>query len=170
MELSEENELKLITDAFTNGVVSFRKRQYKEALSVFEKIIEDHKDSDHYSISEVVTRSMVYKNICWNQLNPSKIELHDEIDYLNDGIFNLNAGHLDTAHERFTYLLEKKYEDPYLLYLLSILSLKQNNLASCLDYLHDAVGKDKSLKITAHNEPDFDKLADIPEFTSLLEL
>jgi tetratricopeptide (TPR) repeat protein len=169
MEVSEERELKRISAEFTKGIDLFRQRRYPEALTVFDNIGKDFKNSEFYSVVEIETRSKVYKKICEAQLNPVKIELHADEDFLYDGIFHLNAGRLSQALERFNYLLEKKYGDPYLSYLLSIVHLKMNDKGACLERLKKAIDEDESYKIIAHNEPDFDPLFDNQVFLQLTE-
>jgi tetratricopeptide (TPR) repeat protein len=169
MDVSEDKEHKSIVGAFTKGVDFVRKRKYREALEVFENILKDHKDSTFYSVVEVETRSKAYKKICESQLNPVKIELNSNEDYLYDGLFHLNSGKIDLAFERFKYLEEKHFGDPYLSFLLSIVYLKKEEKDNCLNYLKTAIEKDSAYKIIAHNEPDFDPLFDDPSFVQLVE-
>jgi tetratricopeptide (TPR) repeat protein len=169
MELREERELKQIRETFTRAIDLFRQRQYKAALPVFEEIIQEYEGSQYYSIVEIENRSRVYKKICEAQLNPVKIELHDDEDYLYDGIYHLNAGNPDKALERFNYLKDKEYKDPYLKYLVSLSYLKKEDVDTCLDYLEEAVSQDEYYKIIAYNEPDFDMLVENQRFSALID-
>jgi len=169
MELSEEKDLKQIREEFARGIVLFRKHQYQEAAVVFDTIVREYGDSEYYSILEIEGRSKVYRKICEAQLNPVKIELHNDEDYLYDGIFHLNAGNVAKAFERFNYLQEKNYRDPYLSYLMSIAYLKKKAVETSLSYLKAAIDQDASYKIIAYNEPDFDSLFETQEFTALVE-
>jgi len=170
MEVSEDRELKRITGEFAKGIELFKQHRYQDAAAIFNAIIAGFKDSPFYSVVEVETRSKVYKNICEAQLNPVKIELHSDEDYLKDGIFNLNAGNPDIAFERLNYLKEKKYTDPYLNYLLSLVYLKKGDKENCISHLKKAIGQDEAYRIIAHNEPDFDSIFDDPSFSQSIEM
>jgi len=169
MEVSEDRELKRITDEYAKGIDLFKKHRYKEALALFEAITTEFKDSPFYSVVEVETRSKVYRNICMNRLNPVKVELNSDEDYLMDGIIHLNAGKADIAFERLNHLKEKKYSDPYLNYLLSLVFLKKGDKENCISYLKKAIGQDSKYRIIAHNEPDFDKIFDDQSFSQSIE-
>jgi hypothetical protein len=169
MELSEEKELKQIREEFTRGIDLFRKRQYQEAAAVFDHIVQEYGDSEYYSILEIEGRSKVYGKICQAQITPVKPELHSDEEYLYDGIFHLNTGNPDKALERFSYLQEKNYNNPYLSYLMSLAHLRKGDMRTCLSYLKTAIDQDESYKIIAYNEPDFDVLFETQEFAGLVE-
>lgn len=170
MELSEEEQLKSVTEAFTEGVALFRKHECKQALEIFTRIDENYEDSQYYSVLEIQTRSKFYKILCDARLNPVKIENRDDEDYLFDGIFHLNAGILDDALERFKYLEGKQNDDPYLNYLMSLVYLKKGDKDTCLTYLQKAVERDEYYKIIAYNEPDFEPLFENEVFTEMVDL
>lgn len=169
MEIREERELKQIRETFTRGIDLFRQRQYKEALAVFAKIVQEYEDSEYYSILEIEGRSNVYMKICEAQLRPLKIELLEDEDYLFDGIYQLNKGNPDKALERFNYLKEKNYKDPYLIYLISLVYLKKEDTEACFNYLKQAIDQDEYYKVIAYNEPDFDPLFENQRYAALLE-
>ena len=125
MELSEEKQLANITEEFTRGIGLFRKRECQQSLDVFNRIVEEYKDSQYYSVLEIQGRSKIYKTLCEARLHPVKLELEEEEDYLFDGIYNLNAKKLDIALERFHFLEEKKYKPAYVSYLKSLVYLKK---------------------------------------------
>ena len=170
MELSEEKQLRQITDEFTKGVELFRQRECQQAVEVFNHIYDDFKDSQYYSVLEIQSRSKLYKSLCEARLNPVQVELLEDEDYLMDGVFNLNSGNLELALERFKRLEEKNYNNPYLNYLLSLLYLKMGDTNNCLQYLNMAVEEDKYYKIVAYNEPDFEPMFDNEKFTSMVEM
>ncbi len=169
MELNEEKELGSITADFSKAVETFKQRTYPQAQTMFEQIIDQYKDSHFDRVLMVRNSSMVYRNICQSQINPVKIELTCDEDYLFDGIYFLNAGKLDKALERFHYLLEKEYADPYLYYLLAIIAIKKRETSHCISYLKKAIHKDPSYRIIAHNETNFDGLAEYDDFVSLVD-
>jgi len=170
MELSEEKELEKIIKEFSGAVQMFSKKEYEKTEKVFESISERYKDSEYYSVLEVQMRATVYKNICHAQLNPKKIELTGDEDYLNEGIYSLNAGNVDRALELLNHLEKNGYKDPYVNYLLSIVYLRKEDINRSMEYLKKAVEKDKFYKIIAHNEPDFDSLVENEVFATIVHL
>jgi tetratricopeptide (TPR) repeat protein len=170
MELSEEKQLKRITEEFIKGVALFRERECQQAFEIFSRIIEEYKDSQYYSVLEIQSRSKFYKMLCDARINPVKIEARDDEDYLIDGIFHLNVGNLDNALERFKYLEEKKYNNPYLDYLTSLVHLKKGDIDTCLMYLQMAIKADEFYKTIAYNEPDFESLFENDKFTEMVEM
>jgi tetratricopeptide (TPR) repeat protein len=170
MELSEDKQLKIISEEFTKGVALFRAREYQQAFKIFNRISEEYKDSQYYSVLEIQSRSKFYQMLCQTRLNPVKTDDWDDEDYLYDGIFHLNAGTPDKALERFKYLEEKKFKNPNLDYLLSLVHLKKGDKQTCLTYLQKAIASDGYFKIIAYNEPDFESIFDHDEFAKLVEM
>ncbi len=169
MELKEEKELTKAIEEFTAAVKIFQTKDYEKAISAFEGIIEHYEDSEYYSVLEIHGRANVYKNICQSQLNPVKVELNSDENYLNEGIFNLNAGNLDRALELLEPLVKKGYQEAYANYLLSLVYLKKREIDTAMDYLRKAVGKDSCYKIIAHNEPDFEDIFENETFFAIIE-
>jgi tetratricopeptide (TPR) repeat protein len=169
MELSEEKELKNITDEFGKGIKAFKEQECSQAVEIFGRIVEKYSESEFSSVLEIQARAKVYQVICRSRINPVKIPLEDNEDYLFDGIYHLNAGNPDKALERFEHLKKANYGDPYLNYLLALVYLKKEETDTCLEHLKKAVEKDATYKIVAHNEPDFDPLFENDVFVSLIE-
>jgi len=170
MNLSaEEKELKKISTDFSKAILAFHKKDYQNALDLLNNIIDTFKDSEYDSVLEIQGQSKIYKNICHSHLHPVKVVLKSDEDYLNEGLYNLNAGDLDQALKYFQDLEEKKGNtDPYLFYLLALVYVKKENHEIALKYLKKCISKDDFYKIIAHNEPDFEPIADNGEFLSLV--
>lgn len=166
---SEEKDLKKIIKEFNTAIKLFNKKEYKEARDAFDKIIKEHNDSEYYSVLEVKGRAEIYRSMIDSQLNPVKIKLENNEDYLNEGIFNLNAGNLDRALELFKSLENRKYDDPYIYYLMSLVYLKKEDIEQSLDNLKKCIDSDDYYKIIAYNEPDFDLLSKDESFIDLVE-
>ncbi|MCX6584507.1 MAG: hypothetical protein NT166_30420 [Candidatus Aminicenantes bacterium] len=169
MELNEEKELKKVIDDLTEAVRIFRKKDYAKAAGAFENIVEQYKDSEYYSVSEIQARAKVYRNICHTQLHPVKVECTTDEDYLSQGIFQLNLKKFDKAQEFLEPLGKKKFKEAYVNYLLAIVYLKKRDIAASLEHLKKAVKKDESYRIIAHNESDFDELFENEEFHSIIQ-
>lgn len=167
---TEEKELKKISLEFNKALQAFHKKNFKSALDLLKEIIENYQDSEYDSVSEIQTQSKLYKNLVDSRLHPQKIVLKTDEDFLNEGLLNLNAGQLDQALQHFLELSEKrKYSDPYIYYLLSLVYMKQDDEEKALMYLEKSIAKDDYYKIIAYNEPDFESLSENSEFLSMIE-
>jgi tetratricopeptide (TPR) repeat protein len=132
MELNEEKELKKVIDDLTAAVRIFRTKDYAKAADVFESIVEQYKDSEYYSVLEIQARAKVYRNICNNQLHPVQVVCTSDEDYLNEALFLLNQKKFDKAQEFLEPLGKKKFKEPYVNYLLSIVYLKKKDVAKTI--------------------------------------
>lgn len=166
MKLDEEKQLKDIKDEFLEGIKVFRKRDYQDSAKHFNRISEKYKDSEYYSVLEIQARAKVYKNIAHAQLNPFKIELTTDEDYLNEGIFNINAGNLDRSLELFQYLKNKNYSDPYVSYLIALAYAKKDNFEQAMENLKKCIKKDECYKVIAFNEADFSTMFEDETFAA----
>ena len=169
MELKEEKELTKAIEQFTAAVKIFQAKDCEKAISAFDDILKQYEDSEYYSVLEIHGRAQVYKNICQSHLHPVKVELESDENYLNEGIFNLNAGNFNRALELLETLSEKKYQEAYVNYLLSLVYLKKKEISTAMDYLKKAVEKDNDYKIIAHNEPDFEHMFENETFLAIIE-
>ncbi len=169
MSLSEEKELKSINKEYAQAMEVFRKKEFKKAFELFDKIIEKYKDSESYGVQEYIGKSRVYYSVCDSKLNPIKIELTSDEDYLNEGIFNLNKGDFEKAIEYLTKVKNKKGKKAFVNYLLSIIYNKREDPEKSLDFLKKAIEEDDFYKILAYNESDFENLKENEDFLALVK-
>lgn len=166
---AEDKELKKISTDFGKAIQAFQKKDYRGALDLLNNIIDTFKDSEYDSVLEIQGQSKVYQNICHSRLNPVKVSLKSDEDYLHEGLYHLNAGNPDQALKFLQDLEEKKgSNDPYLFYLLALVHIKKEDHVTGLKYLKKCISKDDFYKVIAHNEPDFEPLKDNGEFLSLV--
>lgn len=170
IELNEERELKEVINAFTQAVKVFNQKDYRKAGDAFGAIAEKYKNSEYYSVLETQGRAKVYQKICQSQAEPFTIELNSDEDYLQEGIFNLNAGKYPRAIELLSHLEGKEFQKNYVHYLLGIAYHKNSQTEAALTHLKKAVDADSSYKLIMFNEPDFDNLHENEEFLHLVAL
>lgn len=169
MEITEDKDLTRVKEVFTKGVKLFNDRQYKEAMAVFDDIIDGNGGSDSFAVVEILNRTKSLKIICDTQLSLHHLALKTVEDYLYDGIYNLNSGKLDEALDRFRYLQEQNHDPAYVNYLISLVHLKKGETEECFNALKKAIQLDPVYKIIAHNEADFDQLIESHEFAVLVD-
>jgi len=170
MEITEDKDLARVKEVFTKGIKLFNDRRYKEAMTVFDGIIDEHGGTESYSVIEILNRTKAFKKMCDAQLFPTTTDLNSNEDYLYDGIFNLNSRNLDIALERFLHLREQKFNPAYVNYLISIVHLKKGHIEPCFKHLGESIALDPWYKVLAHNEADFDPLFENHEFMALVDL
>ena len=169
MKLNEEKELAKITAQFTEAIMQFSKKEFKKAKDLFKDINDKYGVSEFYSVLEIFARSKVYHTIATAQLNPVKIELKTNEDYLNEGLFQLNAGNLERSLELLNHLKNKKHKNPFVDYLMSLAFIKNEDIEASLKHLQLCIDEDESYKVLVQNESDFDPLFENEEFKSLIE-
>lgn len=167
-KLNEEKELKTITKQFTAAVTTFTKKDYSAAREQFAGIVESFKESEHYSVLEIVGRSNVYLRMVDAQMNPQKIELKTTDDILSESVYQLNSGQADRALELLTALAKKRGEDAYIDYLMAVAYNRRGDIEESLDHLKRSVQKDAHYKVMAFNEPDFETLLENKDFRDLV--
>ena len=167
---TEEKELKKISQEFNKALQAFHKQDFKNAHELLTLIVNTYKESEYDSVLEIQTQSKVYQCLSESRLQPKKISLKTDEDFLYEGLYNLNAGKLEQAQKFLLELVEKrKVSDPYVFYLLSLAYAKQEDEEKALQYLKKCASKDDHYKVIAHNEPDFESLSENSEFQSLIE-
>jgi len=166
MKLMEEKELQAITDEYEKALRIFHKKDYKRAQAAFADIIEKYKNSESFSVLEMQTRSKVYMTIADSFLNPVKPVLKSDDDVLWEGLYQMNAGHVDQALELFQKI---KSPNAHLYYLLALVYFQKDDVDQALTYMEKCVKKDESYKIQLYNEPDFEPLLQNPKFLAIVE-
>ena len=169
MKLKEEKELKAITDEYEKALNSFHHKDLKKAYDAFAKIEDGYKDSEFYSVLEIQTRSKAYLSIIHSRLNPVKVSLKKEEDYLWEGTYQLNAGNFDRALHLFQHIEGKDAKDAYLFYLMGIAYFRKDETDNALKYLGKCVKADSFYKVIIYNEPDFEPLVLKEDFLAIVE-
>jgi tetratricopeptide (TPR) repeat protein len=169
MKLKEEKELQAISEEYEKALQLFHKKNFQKAGEAFKKIIEANKDSEFYSVLEIQTRAKVYLSIAQAQTHPVSVKLESAQDHVWEGVYQLNAGHIDKALEHFLHAEKNNYRDAYLYYLMATAYLRREDAANSLRYLEKCLKKDEGYKIIVYNEPDFEPLQQNPDFLKLVE-
>ena len=169
MKLKEEKELQAISEEYEKALQLFHKKNYQKASEAFKKIIEANKESEFYSVLEIQTRAKVYLSITEAQTHPLTVKLESAQDHVWEGVYQLNAGKVDTALEHFLHAEKNNYRDAYLYYLMATAYLRKEDTASSLRYIEKCLKKDEGYKIIIYNEPDFEPLQQNPDFLKLVE-
>ncbi|HSQ35430.1 MAG TPA: hypothetical protein VLQ89_05495 [Candidatus Binatia bacterium] len=169
MKLKEEKELQTITAEYERALQLFHKRSYHKAEAAFKQIIDTYKDSEFYSVLEIQTRVKVHYAITQSKLHPLATKLETVQDHIWEGVFQLNAGNIDKALERFSHAEKDNCKDAYLYYLMAATYLKKEDTANSLRYVDKCIKKDPSYKVLVYNEPDFEALLQNQDFLNLVE-
>lgn len=169
MKLKEEKELQSITEQFTAALQLFHSKEYAKAEQAFAEIIATYKESDSYSVQEIYARSKVYHTIANALLHPHVIELSSREDHLQEAVYQLNAGNVQTAMELLKKIEKESGNDPYYQYVTAIVHFRLDQTEQALQHLGRAIKMDATYKVLAYNEPDFQALAENAEFLKIVE-
>ena len=169
MKLKEDNQLNEISKKFSEAVKKFTKREFKEAAADFDKIIDEYKDSEFYSVLEIQARSKSYRNICDQRALKKRTATENEDDILNELLFYINIDDFNEAEKIIKKIETKKINSPYSIYLRSLLAFRQDDIETGFGLLKKAIAKDDKYKIIANNEPDLQDLQENEEFLTIIE-
>lgn len=167
---TEENNLKKVLEDFSTAIAFFQKNELNKTDELMSRLIEDHQDSEHDSVQQIITKARSYRAMIQARLKPVKIKLESEEDFINEGVWLLNSGEFTRSLEVLSEVHKKSPKNPYICYLMAIAHLKKENRNGCLDYLKKAVNLDGHYKILAFNEADFHSISEDEEFISLVEI
>jgi tetratricopeptide (TPR) repeat protein len=169
MKLKEEKEMQAISEEYEKALQIFNKKSYSKAGDAFKKIIETYKNSEFYSVLEIQTRAKMYLSMAQSQTHPVTIKLESAQDYLWEGVYQLNAGNIDTALAHFTHAEKNNFRDAYLYFLMAAAYLRKEDTVNSLHYVGKCLKKDEHYKVLLYNEPDFDSLLQNQDFLKLVE-
>ena len=167
MSLSEEKEIKAATDLFGKAVVVFNSRDYKKSFSLFSDIVKTYSESEFYTVLEIVGKARSYASMSENQTNENIEPLESKEDFISASLMHLNSGKATEAMTLLDQGIQQFGPDARIFYTKALIysRLDQDELA--LEALRFSISADQRFKITAYNEPDFEKLAENPTFRSL---
>ncbi len=167
MSLSEEKEIKAATDLFFEAVVVFNKRDYKKALSLFSEINKTFSESEFFTVHEIVGKARSYASMAENQADTSEDLLECREDYVASALLHLNSNRLTTAMDVLDQTMKRHGQHAKVHYLQALVYARLGQDEKALEVLQTSINADQSLKTTAYNEPDFERLVDNPTFRSL---
>jgi len=163
-EKAKKDEYQKALAAYAEAIKEFRRERFDKAIEALRGFIEKHPAE-----KELVDRARIYIAVSENRLKGKgePVALKTAEDHYQYGIYKINAG----EHEEAIKLLEKAAKlDPEsgkVSYALADLNCLMGRNEDCLEHLKKAVQIDKSFRVLAQNEPDFEPLWEDKKFKAI---
>lgn len=151
--------------SFGDAVKDFRKGNYEKAVESFNALIENHA-----SEKELVDRAQTYLKISQKIKKQETIPSKTFEDCYENGVFLMNQGKYEDALKLFNMAIEKNPDNAKILYSMAAIYQSMGDTDQSLEFLKKSIQKNKSFKILAQNDSDFEKLREDKKFKILTKL
>jgi tetratricopeptide (TPR) repeat protein len=160
-EKSKKDEYQKALTAYADAVKDFRKGKDEKAAESLKSFIEKYPAE-----RELVDRAKIYASICEARLKGEKdaSPLKTADDYYRSGIFKTNARDFEEAQKLLEKAVKLGPEEGRIQYALADLHCLMGQTEVGLEYLRKAIQQDKSFRILAQNETDFEPLWEDKKF------
>ncbi len=166
-ERVKKDEYQKALAAYSEAMKDFRKGRFEKAAEELKTFIEKHPAE-----REFVERSRMYLAICSERLKEKKdlpvLKTFD--DCCHFGVYKMNTGDYEEAFKLLEKAVKLEPESGLVHYLLANLHILMNKPEESLEALKKAIQIDKSYKILAQNENDFEPLWEDKKFRILTRL
>lgn len=150
--------------AYEQAMKAFHKGDFGKAEELLSAFLEKHPDE-----KEVVDRARIYLSICLNKKEKETVILKTFDDYYQNGVYKVNQGKFEEAVNLLTKAQKMEPKEGKVPYLMSLVSLQQDNIDEVATHLERAVKLDDYFKTLAQNEIDFDNIKDDKRFKAIVE-
>ncbi len=158
---SDAQYLEAVSD-FDTAVRHFQKQKYDKAKEIFEKLAAG-------PVLEVAARARVHVRLCDQKLQAASTVAPKSVeDYYDLGLFELNAGHPETALEYLSKADKMAPRQEHILYALAAAHARQGNTEAALTHLSQAVTLRPENRVHARRDEDFQSLTAEPRFRKLV--
>lgn len=148
---------------YESALRSFHHQDFVRARDCFQKVIEQFSKE-----AEIVERARVHLKACLQKLSRNSAPLKTADDFYNLAIAHLNRRELGEAEVAFQKALSLEPKGDHILYGLATLECLRGQAVVALKYLQRAIQLNPANRATAGHDPDFELLAESPEFKTLV--
>ena len=149
---------------YERGVTLLQKHSFREALEVFESVIEKFPDE-----SEIIDRARQYASICRERVEPRTPRPSSADDHFHLGVFYLNRGETESAVKEFERALQKDPTNDKVHYGIASAFAIGGDKTQAVKALAESVRLNEKNRVYAQNDSDFDRVRDEDEFIRLVE-
>jgi tetratricopeptide (TPR) repeat protein len=160
-EKAKKDEYQKALTAYADAVKDFRKGKDEKAVESLKAFVEK------YPVErELIDRARIYMAISEARLKGEKgaPPLKTADDYYQFGIYKTNARDFEEAQKLLEKAAKLSPEEGRIHYALADLHCLLGQTEVSLDYLRKAIQQDKSFRILAQNETDFEPLWEDKKF------
>jgi len=147
---------------FDRGVAALQRKKVEEAERHFAELIQKYPDE-----KELADRARVYLAVCERQKNAVPTELTEPEDFYYAAVVAKNRGQVGEAIEHLKHAARKNGGGK-VDFLLACCYVQNGDRETGLEHLKRAIQEDRSNRILARHDSDFDPVRDTPEFQELL--
>jgi tetratricopeptide (TPR) repeat protein len=160
-EKTKKDEYQKAMTAYTEAVKEFRKGKFDKSAETLRVFVEKFPAE-----REMVDRAKTYLAISLEKLKESKaaVTLKTAGDFFYYAVFKMNSGERAEAEQLLDKALKLGPEDARIHFLLAGLYCVMGRTDAGLESLRKAIQLDKSYRILAQNEADFEPLWDDKRF------
>jgi tetratricopeptide (TPR) repeat protein len=153
--------------AYSEAMKEFHKGRFEKAGELLRAFSEKHPAE-----REFVDRAKMYLAICTERLKETREMPTPKTfeDYRHFGVYKMNMGEFEEAQKLFDKAANLKPEDGMVHFLKADVYIRMDKPEEALEALKKALLADKSLKILAQNEADFEPLWEDKRFKLLTRM
>jgi tetratricopeptide (TPR) repeat protein len=166
-EKAKKDEYQKALAAYADAIKDFRREKFDKAVESLRSFMEKYPTE-----SELVDRARVYVAIAENRLagKGEPISLKTAEDHYQYGVYKTNTGAYDEAQKFLDKAAKLEPESGKISYALADLYCRMGQTEDCLEHLKKAVQLDKSFRVLAQNEPDFEPLWEDKKFKAITRI
>jgi tetratricopeptide (TPR) repeat protein len=160
-ERTKKDEYQKALTAYADAIKEFRREKFEKAIEMLKAFLERHPAE-----KELADRARIYIAISEGRLKGKgdPISLKTAEDHYQYGIYKMNAGEYDESVKLFEKAAKLDPESGKVHYALADVSCLMGQAEESLEHLKKAVQVDKSFRVLAQNEPDFEPLWEDKKF------
>lgn len=142
---------------------AFHAQEFARARDAFQKLIEQFPKE-----AEVVERSRIHLNICFQRLAQNPMPSKTSEDHYNLAVAHLNRQEYEAAEAEFQKALSKNPKGDHIVYGLAALESLRGQTDLALKHLQRAIQLNPANRVTASQDPDLESLTKLEEFKALV--
>ncbi len=166
-EKAKKDEYQKALSAYAEAIKEFRRERFDKAVEALGAFIEKHPAE-----KELIDRARIYVAVAESRLKGKgePVVLKTAEDLYQYGIFKLNAGDHDEALKLLERAEKLEPESGKVSYALADLTCLMGRTEECFEHLKKAVQLDKSFRVLAQNEPDFEPVWEDKKFKAITRI
>jgi tetratricopeptide (TPR) repeat protein len=160
-ERTKKDEYQKALAAYADAIKEFRREKFDKAVELLRAFTEKRPAE-----KELVDRARMYLAIAEGRLRGKgePIALKSAEDHYQYGIYKLNAGDLEEAQKLLEKAAKLDPESGKISYALAEVACLSGQTEASLEHLKKAIQIDKSFRVLAQNETDFEPLWEDKKF------
>ena len=150
---------------YERGLQALQRRDFAAAAASLRNVIARYPDE-----RELLERAGLYLKVCERELEPKEPPAPKSADeWVYAATVSLNADDEATAVQHLQRALTTDARHDHAHYMMAVASLRRNDTATALHHLHQAIALNPDNRSLARQDPDLDRLRELPGFRAALD-